>query len=104
VLAKFATEQGQPLMMRVKRDDGSPLPMGADVLDASGKHVGVVGQAGTVFGRGVADKSSLTVRWTQDNNGACSFAYARTKGSAGTAQVCTEKTAQIQVPDTSSSH
>jgi len=88
VLAKFATEQGQPLVMRVKRDDASPLPMGADVLDASGKHVGVVGQAGTVFVRGVADKGRLTVHWTQDDNGACSFAYARSKGSAGIAQVC----------------
>jgi outer membrane usher protein len=51
--------------------DGKPLPFGAEVFDAEGKNVGVTGQGGQVFVRGVEKSSELTVRWGQGPNDSC---------------------------------
>lgn len=88
VEAKFATKVGAPVVMRVKQANGEPVPMGADVLDVKGQKVGVVGQGGTVYVRGVSAKNPLTVRWSKQPNGTCSFGFTADGKGHGVAQVC----------------
>jgi outer membrane usher protein len=76
----------------VRKNDGHVVPMGADVFDARGQQVGVVGQSGMVFVRGVPDRGTLTVRADLGENGACSFEYERTNGNAGNATSCDDFT------------
>ncbi|KWB69838.1 hypothetical protein WL40_12575 [Burkholderia ubonensis] len=88
VRAKFETKRGKPLLMRVKMADGKPVPMGADVLDGQNRDVGVVGQGGTVFVRGVENRGALTVRWAPGNEGTCIFDYTMGKNGIGKSQMC----------------
>ncbi|WP_175924599.1 fimbria/pilus outer membrane usher protein [Burkholderia latens] len=88
VEAKFETKVGVPVIMRVKQANGEPVPMGADVLDTHNQKVGVVGQGGTVYVRGVSPKEPLTVRWSKEPGGTCSFGYTTDGKGHGVAQVC----------------
>ena len=51
VKLEFETVSGQALLITAVREDGSPLPFGADVFDEDGASVGVVGQGGKAFVR-----------------------------------------------------
>ncbi|WP_232464293.1 fimbria/pilus outer membrane usher protein [Burkholderia ubonensis] len=92
VEAKFATKVGAPVVMRVKRANGEPVPMGADVLNVAGQKVGVVGQGGTVYVRGVASHNPLTVRWSDRPDGQCAFGFSVDVKGHGIARVCTVPT------------
>ncbi|KVD88591.1 fimbrial assembly protein [Burkholderia sp. ABCPW 14] len=92
VRATFDTKVGKPMLMRVKLSDGEPVPMGADVMDTSSNNVGVVGQGGTVFVRGVPDKGKLSVRWAEGPQGVCGFSYQADAEGTGVAQPCTTVT------------
>ncbi|WP_407972139.1 fimbria/pilus outer membrane usher protein [Burkholderia pyrrocinia] len=74
-LLRFATETGRSMLIRARRADGKPLPFGASVYDATGKQVGVVGQASRIFVRGIDDNGSLTVKWGDDSLSACRLTY-----------------------------
>lgn len=71
VLLKYKTTNGRALLIDSALSDGKPLPFGAEVFDAEGKNVGVTGQGGQVFVRGVEKSSELTVRWGQGANDSC---------------------------------
>jgi outer membrane usher protein len=71
VLLKYKTTSGRALLIDSALSDGKPLPFGAEVFDAEGKNVGVTGQGGQVFVRGVEKSSDLTVRWGQGANDSC---------------------------------
>lgn len=58
----FKTDLRQALNFRAVRDNGAPLPFGAEVLDHAGNSVGYVGQASTVFINYEERPSQLTVR------------------------------------------
>lgn len=88
VRAKFDTKVGKPVLMRVRTNDDKPVPMGADVLDSSGGSVGVVGQGGTVFVRGVPDAGELSVRWALGPKGECTFRYEVDVTGTGNAEAC----------------
>ncbi|WP_245626208.1 fimbria/pilus outer membrane usher protein [Stenotrophomonas humi] len=75
-LVKFATAYGRSAVLEVKRADGSVLPFGANVLDEDGREMGVVGQAGRVFARGLKEQGRLTVRWSDAETNVCSIDYA----------------------------
>ncbi|WP_256253546.1 fimbria/pilus outer membrane usher protein [Burkholderia ubonensis] len=92
VEAKFATKVGAPVVMRVKRANGEPVPMGADVLNVAGQKVGVVGQGGTVYVRGVSSHNPLTVRWSDRPDGQCAFGFRVDVKGHGIAKVCTVPT------------
>ncbi len=70
-LLKYKTVSGRALLIDSGLSDGKPLPFGAEVFDAEGKNVGVTGQGGQVFVRGVEKSSELTVRWGQGQNDSC---------------------------------
>ncbi|KVC69144.1 fimbrial protein [Burkholderia ubonensis] len=73
----FKTEYGRSALIRVRQADGSPVPFGAAVTDASGKDVGTVGQGGKLFARGLEDKGELTVKWEANRSkSACELSYS----------------------------
>ncbi|WP_198298378.1 fimbria/pilus outer membrane usher protein [Bordetella genomosp. 8] len=89
VRATFETQLGAPLILHVRKGDGQVVPMGADVFDSQGRQVGVVGQGGMLFARGVPDRGTLTVRWGSDAGAECALPYQRAQGNAGIALACT---------------
>lgn len=77
VMLKYATQHGRSLLLEATLENGEDVPFGADVLDAAGARVGVVGQGGRIFVR-VQDEQphgELTLRWGVANE--CRIAYAR---------------------------
>ena len=75
-LLSFPTVSGKSAVIDARRADGSALPVGAAVVDAAGKDIGVVGQGSRIFARGLDDNGTLTVRWSEDAKALCSIRYA----------------------------
>jgi outer membrane usher protein len=77
-LVRFATtSEGRAAILRTRRDDGQPLPFGADVLDHNGLSIGTVAQGGKVIARNLgADSGELTVRWGGAQDESCQLRYA----------------------------
>lgn len=77
VMVDFKTEYGRTVVFRIRRTDGLPVPFGAEILDAHGDPVGVVGQGGQALVRGVKDEGELQIRWQLDGGiaGRCSMPY-----------------------------
>lgn len=71
VMLKYPTESGRPLLMRLRREDGSAVPMGANALDAKGSLLGSVGQGGRLFMRENSGIETLTLRWGDGADGQC---------------------------------
>ncbi|MEO8811174.1 MAG: fimbria/pilus outer membrane usher protein [Rhodanobacter sp.] len=76
VMVKFKSESGRFVLIEAKLPDGKTLPFGAEVNDAQGQSVGVVGQAGQVMVRLPRDRGQLNVQWQDhDVTRACSMPY-----------------------------
>lgn len=77
VMMKFKTETGRTIIVRASFQDGGAVPFGAEVFNAKGISLGVVGQAGMILLRGVDQSGSLSVRWHDDKgeSQSCSFPY-----------------------------
>ncbi len=84
VLVKFKSDSGRFVLIQARRADGKPLPFGAEVTDADGQAVGMVGQAGRIMARVKAAAGELRVQWDeQDAAQTCLLPYAlpaRAKG------------------------
>lgn len=81
VMVDFKSRSGRALIVRIRMADGKPAPFGAQVFNAKGEPLGVVGQAGLTLLRGVDDRGHLSVQW-QDAEGAaqaCGFSYSLPK-------------------------
>jgi len=63
VKVKIATTQGTPVFAEVEDPQGNALPMGTELFDESEKPVGIVGQGGLAYLRGLEDQGKLRVRW-----------------------------------------
>ncbi|MBB5191839.1 outer membrane usher protein [Silvimonas terrae] len=88
VKLKYDTVVGKPLLIHAALADGKPAPFGADVFDAKGTSVGVVGQAGQIFLRGQPEEGTLQVKWGEGADESCSLRYhveLSEKGDAVTA-------------------
>jgi outer membrane usher protein len=82
-LVKFETISGRAVLIKATDRGGKPLPFAAQVFDEQGSEVGVVGQAGKAFVRGVADQGRLMVRWNDAAGDRCYIHYrlpARKRG------------------------
>jgi outer membrane usher protein len=81
VMVEFKTRSGDALIVRVRRGNGDPVPFGAEVFDAKGTALGVVGQAGQALLRGVGESGQLEVRWHSEQgvSRTCSFPYRKPK-------------------------
>jgi outer membrane usher protein len=67
VLVQFKTETGRFVLIRTHPVGGQPLPFGAEVRDASGRSIGVVGQAGQIMARLPNDAGTLQVQWRAED-------------------------------------
>lgn len=75
VMIRFQTVGGRPVLATAHREDGSAVPFGASVYDAHDSEVGLVGQDGRIYLRGIADAGTLTVRWGEAPDERCAFPY-----------------------------
>ncbi|MBD9574905.1 fimbrial biogenesis outer membrane usher protein [Pseudomonas sp. PDM23] len=81
VMLKYPTVTGAPVLMTVKRDDGEVIPLGAEVLDAKGNSLSMVGQGGRVFLRGLASTGELMVKWGEGSGQRCQINYQLPAGA-----------------------
>lgn len=75
VMIHFQTVGGRAILMSVHLPDGAVVPFGASVYDSQGSEVGLAGQDGGVYLRGIADSGALTARWGEAPDQQCSFKY-----------------------------
>ncbi|AIO46767.1 fimbria/pilus outer membrane usher protein [Burkholderia cenocepacia] len=81
-LLEYKTSYGRSAVIRVYRSNGLPVPFGASVVDQAGANIGVVGQGGKLFARGLADRGDLFVEWRANgDNSLCKVSYALPKRS-----------------------
>lgn len=71
----FRTLTGYPVLIATHMPQGDTVPMGADVLDAKGASVGMVGQAGQAYLRAATLKGRLTLKWGDDSTERCHLDY-----------------------------
>ena len=77
-LARFETRgaSGRAAILTASRPDGTPLPFGAEVLDAQGGSVGTVAQGGRIIARNLApDQAALTVKWGDAADQQCALSF-----------------------------
>lgn len=82
-LVRIQTTQGRPVLATAEDASGNGLPMGAELLNASGKSMGIVGQGGMAFLRGVEGTGVLTARWGSGATEQCTLPYAISAPLAG---------------------
>jgi len=71
VKATFNARKVNRLVLTGHTPDGQPLPFGAQVSDARGEQLGVVGQAGQVLLTTSAEAQTLDVRWGKEAGQHC---------------------------------
>jgi len=71
----FKTRQGIPVMMQLKRRDGSYVPLGSDIFDSGGNNVATVSQAGNTYLR-LENREALIARWGSAPSEQCTIRYA----------------------------
>ena len=75
VMIRFQTVGGRAILIRTRLVDGSVVPFGASVYDDQGSEVGLAGQDGGIYLRGIAEIGTLTARWGDAPDQKCSFGY-----------------------------
>jgi len=75
VMIRFQTVGGRAILITAHLADGSVIPFGASVYDAKGSEVGLAGQDGGIYLRGIPDSGALTARWGEASDQQCAFAY-----------------------------
>lgn len=64
LMLDYASKAGQATLIQAADHEGKPLPFGADVLNADGAVVGVVGQASRIFVNRADQEVGYLVRWS----------------------------------------
>lgn len=72
---RFDTRKGRALLIQVRNGDGRVLPFGAQVKDAQGQPVGMVGQGGRLYVRSELDQGQLQVAWGAGTGQQCTLHY-----------------------------
>lgn len=87
VMIRYKTVTGRAALIRAPQLGGKALPFGADVVDATGRAVGVVAQDSRIFARGLEDKGALFVKWGAAAAEQCKIDYVlpKSSGKAGSA-------------------
>jgi outer membrane usher protein len=81
-LVRFETVAGKAILITALRPDGSEVPFGAGVYNDAGTEVGLSGQDGRIYLRGIAEEGTLTVRWGDATDEQCRLAYRLPKEQA----------------------
>jgi outer membrane usher protein len=72
----FSTDDRRSIFLIMKKRDGNNIPFGTEVLNEKQEVVGMMGQNGRAFTRGLEDKGRITARWGDNPNEQCSSDYA----------------------------
>ncbi|RMH90933.1 fimbrial biogenesis outer membrane usher protein [Lysobacter pythonis] len=72
---RFNTRKGRALLIRMRNPDGRAPPFGAQVRDARGQPLGMVGQGGRLYVRSERDRGRLQVEWGGDASQRCTVDY-----------------------------
>lgn len=72
---KFDTDRRQSYLLRAHQPDGTPLPFGTEVTDASGTPIGFVGQASTLYIKADKQPDYLQVRLNADRQRHCAIEH-----------------------------
>lgn len=83
VMLKYPTSRGKPLLLRLLDEQGEHLPVGAEVLDAMGNSLTLVGQGSQVFLRVREATGELQVRWGEGLQRQCRANYRLPATAAG---------------------
>jgi outer membrane usher protein len=75
VLIRFQTVGGRAILITAHMADGSVVPFGASVYDEKGSEVGLAGQDGGIYLRGIADAGILAAQWGDATDQKCFFSY-----------------------------
>ena len=75
VMIRFQTVGGRAVLITAHRTDGSVVPFGASVYDARGSEVGLAGQDGGIYVRGIPESGILSARWGDAPDEQCAFKY-----------------------------
>jgi outer membrane usher protein len=75
VMIRFQTLGGRAILITAHLPDGSVVPFGASVFNAKGGEVGLTGQDGGIYLRGIAESGELTARWGDAPDQQCGFSY-----------------------------
>ncbi|ELW1649007.1 fimbrial outer membrane usher protein [Enterobacter oligotrophicus] len=70
----FDTLRGRAVLITANSAGKSP-PMGADVFDARGHVIGMVGQGGQIYARVAENTGTLSVKWGKQKDQACDIRY-----------------------------
>jgi len=85
-LLTFQTEYGRALLLRVRMDDGRPVPFGAEVTDMQGQALGTVGQGGKLLLRGATKEGTVSLSWQEEDKPMqCTFTYQTPEPKSGAA-------------------
>ncbi|MEB7540290.1 fimbrial outer membrane usher protein [Pantoea anthophila] len=79
----FKTIAGTPALIIASQDDGTPVPMGAEVKDSQGNNIGMAGQNGQIYARLPEASGTLFVNWGSVN--ACHINYQLPSEKSGDA-------------------
>lgn len=72
---RFDTRKGRALLIQVRNAEGRALPFGAQVKDAQGQPVGMVGQGSRLYVRSETDQGRLQVAWGAGSDQQCTVDY-----------------------------
>ncbi len=75
VMIRFQTIGGRAILITAHLPNGAVVPFGASVYDTQGGEVGLTGQDGGIYLRGIAEAGTLTARWGDAPDQQCSFTY-----------------------------
>ncbi|NPT37903.1 fimbria/pilus outer membrane usher protein [Paraburkholderia xenovorans] len=92
VMIRYKTVTGRAALIRAPQLGDKALPFGADVVDATGRTVGVVAQDSRIFARGLEDKGALFVKWGAAGAEQCQIDYVlpKSSGKSGAAYLSLE--------------
>ncbi|MFT4246990.1 MAG: fimbrial outer membrane usher protein [Pseudomonas sp.] len=80
---RFETIHGRAALITTQLPDGTQPPMGADVFDAQGTSLGLVGQGGQIYARLPADQGLLRVQWGDGADEQCRVSWDIAQQPAG---------------------
>nr|BFD42781.1 fimbrial biogenesis outer membrane usher protein CupB3 [Pseudomonas sp. FFPRI_1] len=75
VMLNYPTVTGEPVLLTVRDEQRKALPVGAEVFDAKGNSLTLVGQGSQVFFRATDQQGQLTVRWGESSDRQCLVRY-----------------------------
>ena len=67
----FETVEGYPVLITIDSKDDMKIPIGSNVLDSSGKVVGMVGQGSMAYIRSEQKSGDLTIEWGDSSEDKC---------------------------------